>query len=1498
MRKWIKRIIVIFFVIPILLFGVLVMALYIPSLQNYLKREVTTIASDAIGMDIELGRIDLRYPFNLLLSDLVVKEKADSLFSMKSLNLQVKILPLLRGRIDLNELTLRNISINTQQKIEGVSILGELDYLFVKSHGVDLKNEKAVVNVLHIKDTDLKVCMVDTVSSVPDSTASNPIFWKAILKKCQLENVNVEFSMPTDSMHIIASVGDFQLDDVSVDLGRQIYALNRLDLVETSLRYQQGSINQTDTLDFSNLFFNEIHIGLDSIYSQGKEFYGVIRDISMREQSGLHIASTQGRFQSDSISISVPNLLIKTDYSNLNLRFSSLWEFLDNPKEGVFEAELRASLAPEDLFIIVPSFPEKFQKDFPQSSLNLNFSLGGNLSSMQINPLRISWPGAVAVNGKGKLLNLLDENRRTGDIDLKTQIEDLNFITSLFDEANDSIPSLFIPHDISLLTEWRMRGVEHAVNLALQEGNGDIKLKGQLNQQTENYEALLSVDSLQLQHFLPQDSLGLFSATVELKGKGLDLQSKKAVGGLNLVVDQLVFGSHQLAKINVDATWNEALLKLQLRGSNDLLSLNADGQYNLASTIPIAELNFTIDEVNLMKLGLIDKEMEKPFVLSGGVKLTENLIEVLIESGDFSFDFNTPYSVLGLTKQLSLFTDELSDQLADNYRINPDRLRAFYPLANLKIKSKTNNSIADFLQTKKIYYKDINFEFSLDTLTGIQGVGGIEQIAINANKIDSFILSVNQIEDRIKFKTGLINKKTKPGFQSYLLGEIGEKKNEAKLYYENASGERGLDFGIHIAPLDSGFNFHLIPENPVIAFKNFNYTNNTAYIHPNWKLSSMIDLYDKEGIGFQLHSVVVDSTQQQSLNFEVQHIELAEIARVVPFLPQISGLFSIEAHTFEVDNSTLISAEVAIDELNYENKRVGDLAWGLTWMPDEVGNHYLDSYLHHDEEEVLIADGRLNLVGSNETLDFRTQFQHFPMLMLNAFVPDGLLTFQGDIDGELFVTGNINEPKVNGNVILDSVSVFSDQWGVQLHFDNRPLAVTNNQLKFDKFSIYTTEKNPFTIDGNLDFVDVSSPKLDVHLKANDYVLLDAKRTKESLAYGKVIVDVNTTVKGPLDALVLRGGMSLNGKTDVSYVLKDSPLTVQDRLGDLVTFTSFSDTLHVEQEDSVFRTLGGMDLLLSVNIDPAVRLKVDLSEDRSSRISLEGGGNLTLQYTPQGDLALSGRYTLTGGLIRYSLPVIPLKDFNITEGSYVEWTGDVTNPKLDIKATERLRAAVADENNQSRRVNFDLSVLIKNRVNNLDLKFDIEAPEDSEVQKQLLAMSEDERIKQAVVMMATGRFMASDGGSTGSGLDMGTALNSVLQSQINAIAGKMDNVSFSVGVDEYDETSTGGRHTDYSFSYSQRFFNNRVQIVIGGKVSTGENVTNDMESFIDNISVEYRLDNTGTRYVRLFHNKNYDNILEGEVIETGVGLILRRKVDRLSELFIFKRKKKESHEDKL
>ena len=232
------------------------------------------------------------------------------------------------------------------------------------------------------------------------------------------------------------------------------------------------------------------------------------------------------------------------------------------------------------------------------------------------------------------------------------------------------------------------------------------------------------------------------------------------------------------------------------------------------------------------------------------------------------------------------------------------------------------------------------------------------------------------------------------------------------------------------------------------------------------------------------------------------------------------------------------------------------------------------------------------------------------------------------------------------------------------------------------------------------------------------------------------------------------------------------------------------------------------------------------------------------------------------------------------------------PDVELQSN---RSSVSEgENGGTRSVNFDVSIVVKNRLDNLSFAFDVSAPEDATIQNELTAMGAEERGKQALYIMVMKTYLGTGpigGGGGGLGkLNMGSALNSVLSSQINSLMGNLKNASVSVGIEDHDLSDTGGKRTDYSFRYSQRLFNNRFQIVIGGKVSTGENATNDAESFIDNISLEYRLDRTGTRYVRLFYDKNYESVLEGEITETGVGLVLRKKLDKLSELFIFKKKK--------
>ena len=476
-----------------------------------------------------------------------------------------------------------------------------------------------------------------------------------------------------------------------------------------------------------------------------------------------------------------------------------------------------------------------------------------------------------------------------------------------------------------------------------------------------------------------------------------------------------------------------------------------------------------------------------------------------------------------------------------------------------------------------------------------------------------------------------------------------------------------------------------------------------------------VDMQDNEGMGIRMQSLPSDTVSLQNMDVELRRIRLEEVFSILPYMPQITGLLSAEAHYIQTEKSLELSAEASIDELTYERQRIGDVALGATWLPGEKGKQYVNTYLTHEGTEIMVADGALYpAVSGKDSIVVNSTLEHFPLSIANVFVPDQMVTLSGDMDGDLHITGYTDSPLINGGLSLDSVSVYARQADARFIFDNRPIQVQNNRIVFDKFAIYTTSQNPFSIDGYVDFRDMGRPMANLKLFAENYTLLNAKRTKESMVYGKVFVDLDATVRGPLDGLMMRGNVNLLGNTDVTYVLTDSPLTVQDRLSDLVTFTSFADTTSLNKEEESTLSLGGLDMIMTIHIDPAVRLKADLSADRSSRVELEGGGDLSLQYTPQGDLTLTGRYTLSGGMMKYALPVIPLKEFQIQNGSYVDWTGNPMDPMLNFKATERVRASVTQEDGTSRMVNFDISIVVKNRLDNLSLAFEIDADRKSVV----------------------------------------------------------------------------------------------------------------------------------------------------------------------------------------
>lgn len=1477
--------------------------LYVPPVQNLIRREVTAYASKATGMQIQVERIDLRFPLNLLVRGVEVIQQPDTLLSLESLNVRVQAWPLLKGKVEVDEVTLSRVAFNSANLIDGMEIKGVLGRFFLQSHGVDLSNETAVINATELSDTHVQMLMNDTTTTPKDTTASAPVNWKVDLHQLKLKNVSFSMQLPADSMRMAAHIGEATIDDAQADLKNQFYGLKQFLLSGTSASYDTGAAKPVEGFDASHIAVRDVSIGLDSLLYKGRDMKAVIREFTMNERSGLSVTSLTGRaFSNDSI-ISVPGLKLQTPHSEIDLSAHTYWELVNIPTTGRLSANLNAYIGKEDVMLFTGGLPDSFKEAYPFRPLVIRAGTDGNLKEMQISRFTADLPGAFSLEGGGILENLADSITRSGTIGLKMKTQNLNFLTGLSGEVPNG--TLVIPDSMNLVAQVDIKGPEYKANLHLKEGQGAMNVNAALNTATEVYKADLKIDNLQLHHFLPKDSIYELSLSAAADGRGLDVMSYRSYAKLDLALDRLHYAQYHLSNVHLTGALKGALVTANLTSDNELLKMTTDAEYNLAHSYPDGKVTVDVIRLDLHELGLMPEPMKRPLAFNLSAEARQNRVFTHFISGDMKLNLSARSGVNPLISQSIRFVDVLMKQI-DEKELNHAELRKALPTAVLSFSAGKENPLAYFLATKNISYHEASMKFGTAPDWGINGKAAVHALKVDTLQLDTVFFTVKQDTTLMKLRAGVINGPKNPqfSFSTTLTGEIRDRDAELLVDYKNGKGETGVLLGVNARPLfegqgkGNGIAFTLIPEKPIVAFQqfHFNENHNWIYLHKNMRVYANVDMWDEEGMGFRVHSMQGDTVSLQNIDVEIRRIRLQEITSVLPYFPEVTGLFSLEAHYIQTEKDLQLSAEASIDELTYERQRIGDIALGATWLPGEQGKQYLNAYLNHDQVEVLVADGKLLPTRTGkDSLEVNTTLEHFPLRVANAFIPDQMVTLSGDMDGNLNITGSTEQPLINGELVLDSVAVFSSQYGARFVFDNRPVQIKNNRLLFDKFAIYTTSKNPFTIDGYVDFRDMSRPMANLNMLAQNYTLLDAKRTRESLVYGKVFADFRATVKGPLDGLNMRGNVSLLGNTDVSYVLTDSPLTVQDRLGSLVTFTSFSDTTTVVRQEVPTVSLGGLDMVMMVHIDPSVRVKVDLDASNDNRIELEGGGDLSMKYTPQGDLTLTGRYTLSGGLMKYALPVIVAKEFAIDNGSYVEWTGNPMDPMLNFKATDRTRASVSEgENGGSRMVNFDVSVVVKNRLDNLSFAFDVSAPEDATVQNELTAMGAEERGKQALYIMVMKTYLGTGpigGGGGGLGkLNMGSALTSVLSSQINSLMGNLKNASLSVGVEDHDDSETGSKRTDYSFRYSQRLFNNRFQIVIGGKVSQGENATNDAESFIDNISLEYRLDRTGTRYIRLFYDKNYESVLEGEITETGVGIVLRKKLDKLSELFIFKKKK--------
>lgn len=1492
------------------------LALYIPPIQQFVKNRVTHALSESSGMDIHIERVRLAFPLDLAVVNLCATEGRDTLLAAGNLRLDVRLLPLLHRKIDIGGIELYRAKVDTKSYVSDTHIMGRIGTLEIdEPTAVDLRRQQIDVGTVRLKQADIRVLLSDTARE--DTTQKEPTKWKIRLGKALISRCTFYVQMPGDSMRLAGNLPYLKAEAGSFDLGREQYLLRRLTLKDGQLNYDIPQERYAKGFDYNHITASSLHLRADSFSYDDGRLRVAVPLLSFKEKSGLSIDRMDGRVDLDSTGVNVPRLHLKTPGSELSAQVSLPWDALSKEGKGKMDFTLEGRFGKKDIGLLLGEAAKNVYPYLPAEPVSLSAQGSGNMAHLNLQCLTLGLPSKATLTLDGNLNRILSGNRLCR-LNYRFGAPDTRFLQKMLPQSLRS--TIGLPSKLTLSGTIGQEGRWLTTRSTLHAGKGSLLVDGRFNPNTESYSAHIDAKQFPLHSFLKTMPLSPLTAAIDAHGSGLDFLSGRTRLAAKGDIRYFSYDNYPLHHTSIKAQLNGAHGTADIVAANPMLKgrlgVTADvGRRQILASVTgriddfaMSYVNGTTDSTHFMA----DVDL-KGYYRNGGkeygaggemknINLTGPSIgypadDVLfnfatapdttyatIESGDISARLNSDRSVDQIAGRATAFAQKLTEQIK-RAKIDEQELSLLLPDMTLYVEAGKNNPVSHLLRLQGYALDSVLID--LNTEHGTQLNGNFKVLAFNTGNLLLERTTARLYQDstglRLDGKIENTSRKNPNRFTATLNGAVLPDGLSVETKFVDEKGVEGLNLGLRAQMAENGdLTFHLFPEQTTIAYRRFTVNkDNFLTLGKDKHISADVDLLADDRTGLKITTPKGDSTRDVTIS--LSRCNLSELTAVMPYVPHLGGLLSGDVHaTWKNENLSAV-AELEMNDFSYEGTALGDVGLELAYLPqkENVDEHVFSGTVSSSGQEVM------NLLGTYinndvDSLNAEVNLTQFPAALLNGFLSnDGTAALAGKLNGTLNITGPTSAFVINGQVTPDSLHVLSPLYGVNLRVGNEPVNIEGSKILLDSISLYSTADNPLLMSGNVDFSHLDVINLNLRFKAKDFLVVNSPKTKESLLYGKVYSDIDATLKGTTDFMRLNGKLNVLDGTNMTYIMKDSPLTVEDQLSGLVEFVDFSDTTKIEKTDAP--PPGGLFMSLAVKVSNTARLHCELSADGSSYFDCKGGGDLSMKYFPSGEISLMGRYTMSEGEMKYELPFIPLKTFKLKEDSYITFTGEPSNPTLHITAMEKTRASVNDEGSSTRMVTFNVGVAISQTLNNMGLQFLIEAPEDLNVQNELASMSDEERGKLAVSMLATGMYLTSTNKSS---FKANNALNAFLQNEIQNIAGDaLKTIDITVGV-EGSTSASGNAQTDYSFQFAKHLWNDRVTFKIGGKVTAGSENANENQSFIDNISLEYRLDKSSSKNLRLFYDHDNVDPLEGNYSSAGAGLVLRKKTDTFGELFLF------------
>ena len=738
--------------------------------------------------------------------------------------------------------------------------------------------------------------------------------------------------------------------------------------------------------------------------------------------------------------------------------------------------------------------------------------------------------------------------------------------------------------------------------------------------------------------------------------------------------------------------------------------------------------------------------------------------------------------------------------------------------------------------------------------------------------------------------------------------ETSNREKTGRYLVAGSISKRGQELVIHIDPdslIINSSSFTMPQDNKVILSRHHAQFTNTELVSDDQRID----------ISQTADSSVTPAYRITFYDFEISSLTgLFESGRDI-FSGRLNG--SLVLINSKQDNS--LSSDLILNDLTiYNDTAFTKIAVKAKMMEDGVLN--LKSIFAGSKNNFTFS-GTAGFRDQKNKLNLNAAIQNIDLGLIAPFIRNQFKVFDGDLSGMINIDGSLKAPDVNGELNLDSTTVTLSQLNVPLHFTSNKLKINNSKLFFNNFTIEDNLNNKATVNGKISFSGLAVPKLDINFRSTDFRFLNSTYRENNLYYGNMNANLDARISGTLikpvidmDAHVIKGSVF-----HLVVPALSTPSAEKEGIVRFVERNKIAGNQIIERslENNVLpeKNTGNITINLTANveIDEGTKIYILIDPSTNEELYVNGKANLSFSMKQGVTPNLTGQFLINDGTYSMTLFNVIRRTFTIKAGSNLQWTGNFVNPQTDITTIYEVHTSplplITDETVQlsdqdisrySASMPFDVQLHISGHLLEPLLNFNLNAPQgqnDALVEAKLAMINSDETElnKQVFSLLLFNSFFQGSAGATNPvaselNATARSSVSRILTQQLNSIAERyIKGFNVNIAVNSYYQSAgkqPGGK-TNVKLNISRELFNKRLHVQVGGDINVEgaqQKTPYDFNSLAGDVAIEYKLDEAGIYRLRGFSKSEYEDVIDGEVIATGISFIFNKDFYRLGNIF--------------